>query len=56
MATSLNELEVKLAAAFEASDWDLDAVDLTEVHQLEEAGIRPIEMNVGPLGGSRPRT
>ncbi|MEV4577360.1 hypothetical protein AB0K16_29375 [Nonomuraea jabiensis] len=58
MSNALQELEARLEAAFNADDWSLESdsvIDEAALSDLEESSIRPINMDLVPLGGSRPR-
>ncbi|WP_143590952.1 hypothetical protein [Thermoactinospora rubra] len=59
MSNALQELEAKLEAAFNTSDWSLDSdsvIGEDALSDVEESSIRPINMDLVPLGGSRPRS
>jgi hypothetical protein len=54
----LSELEARLAATFETGDWSLEP-DVTagdvDLGDIQESAVREINMDLIPLGGSRPR-
>jgi hypothetical protein len=57
MSGSLQELEARLAEAFDASDWTIDAAAVApEARQdgTDEDLVRQINMDLVTLGGSRP--
>lgn len=56
MTAALSDLESRLTMAFDDQAWDLDLADLTDQGYVEESWVRPINMDVRPLFGSRPRT
>ncbi|MEZ0107461.1 hypothetical protein ABH920_001453 [Catenulispora sp. EB89] len=54
-SSTLQDLEATLAATFEAGDWGLDAAIAEQSGtELVDTSIRPINMDLNDLMGSRP--